>query len=482
MFLLAIGARLLQSFSSRQAGTGTVPYANNTMLWWTYQQLRVSSLKTRLAVVQKLAHADSADSVGPLIFALKDREPEVRAAAAQALGKFQSRLAVGPLLPLVRDSSPEVRAAAAETLGRIGDPLAVNTMVGLLLDPAPAVRSAVSTALEKLGWHPGDDSQRVMQILAMGRTGAAASMGAEAVGPLIEMMRTGTPAKQFEAVKALGQIEDPRVKAAMLEALRHENPAIRIAALGTLERLADESTLDAIEKMLKDSSASVRGAAVEAVRNCGRQKALPALLRMLKDPSWEVRQSAVKSLGSLADPAAVPGVTELLGDDDRDVRESAIIALGRIGDRRAVPQLVLALIDKESTVRSAAAVSLRQVDRGWEKNQSLRLVLHRVKLALGHSEYWVRHSAAQLFAQLKIDPETVAEVPGPAAAAAEPAHPAFAILADLLFDHDRDLRLAAATAFGHLHDRNAASILGAAVHDSDHNVHLAVRQALADIA
>jgi len=137
MFLLAIGARLLQSFSSRQAGTGTVPYANNTMLWWTYQQLRVSSLKTRLAVVQKLAHADSADSVGPLIFALKDREPEVRAAAAQALGKFQSRLAVGPLLPLVRDSSPEVRAAAAETLGRIGESAGGEHHGGIVARPSP---------------------------------------------------------------------------------------------------------------------------------------------------------------------------------------------------------------------------------------------------------------------------------------------------------------------------------------------------------
>ena len=44
------------------------------MQWWTYQQLRANNANTRLAVVEKLAQSDSADSVGPLLFAIKDDE------------------------------------------------------------------------------------------------------------------------------------------------------------------------------------------------------------------------------------------------------------------------------------------------------------------------------------------------------------------------------------------------------------------------
>jgi HEAT repeat protein len=451
------------------------------MLWWTYQQLRMSSLKTRLAIVHKLSHSDCAESVGPLTFALQDRDPSVRAAAALGIGILRDHPSVNALIKLLKDPAPEPRAAAVEALGVLGDPVAVNAMVGLLLDPAPAVRTATSFALEKLGWHPGDDSQRVLQILAMGRISAAASMGAEAVAPLMEMMRTGTPAKQFEAVKTLGQIDDPRVKGAMLEALKKDHAATQIAALGTLERLGAPDALEAIEKTLTNSNPSVRGAAVEAAISCGKRNAVPALLRMLKDDSWEVRSATAKALGALGDAAAVNGVAELLDDEDRDVRETAIKALGRIGSRRAVPQLVLALIDKETTVRNAAAATLKVVDSRWELNRSVRLVLPKIKAALDHHEYWVRHSATKLFADLQIDPEAVTEQPVAAVTEDGPPHPAFDILAELLFDHDPDLRLAAAEALRRLRKRSALPLLNAAAQDADPLVQQAARAAVAEL-
>src|SRR5437588_12902357 len=96
------------------------------MLWWTYQQLRVSSAKTRLAVVQKLAENRDPDAAGPLIFALKDKEADVRCAAATALMKFDDKRAVEPLLKMLQEPLPALRAAAAETLGLLGDHVVVN--------------------------------------------------------------------------------------------------------------------------------------------------------------------------------------------------------------------------------------------------------------------------------------------------------------------------------------------------------------------
>ena len=139
---------------------------------------------------------------------------------------------------------------------------------------------------------------------------------------------------------------------------------------------------------------------------------------------------------------------------------------------------MLALLDTESVVRSAAAAALEQLDRNWLNNPVLRPVLPKVKNALGHHDYWVRNSATKLFAQLKMDPEQVLEETA-TDPAAEQTHPSFSILQDLLLDHDRDLRLAAAMAFGHLQEQNARAILTAATQDSDPNVRHAARQSLA---
>ena len=67
------------------------------MLWWNYQQLRVSSAKTRLAVIQKLADNRDPDAAGPLIFALQDKDANVRAAAAKALSGFHDQRSLEPL-------------------------------------------------------------------------------------------------------------------------------------------------------------------------------------------------------------------------------------------------------------------------------------------------------------------------------------------------------------------------------------------------
>jgi len=103
-----------------------------------------------------------------------------------------------------------------------------------------------------------------------------------------------------------------------------------------------------------------------------------------------------------------------------------------------------------------------------------------MKAALDHHDYWVKHSALKLFEQLEIDPESIAqESEAETAPAMSPEHPAFAILADLLFDFDRDLRLAAAEAFARLREKGAQPILAAAVHDEDRQVQRAALDALA---
>jgi HEAT repeat protein len=196
-----------------------------------------------------------------------------------------------------------------------------------------------------------------------------------------------------------------------------------------------------------------------------------------------VRQATTNALGFIGDRSAVEALCELVGDPDRDVRESVISALGHIADKRAIVPLVPALLDAESTVRSAATATLQKLDRHWEQNEGISAVVPKIVKALDHQDYWVRYSAGKLLELLKIDPKQLPAEPAPVEPEKPPekipVHPALNALADLLFDRDRDLRLAAATALGQLREKSAGELLAAAARDSDFAVRQAAQAALA---
>jgi HEAT repeat protein len=263
---------------------------------------------------------------------------------------------------------------------------------------------------------------------------------------------------------------------------------VRLAALEKLEQLADPSTYEAVERLLRDQGSNIRAAAAMAAVSCGGSRAVPALVKMLRDASWEVRHEVVKALGKIGDATAIDALARALQDRDHDVRESAATALGKIGDASAIRPLVLAMLDVESFVRTAANNSLNEIQKHWERTAAARSMLPHIRAALKHREYWISHSASKLLELIPdtgepdIVPPSLAPPPEPVAVshpAKSAPHAAFAILADLLRDRDRDLRLAAAQAFGQLREKSALPNLAHAVKDNDACVRQAAEQALA---
>jgi len=182
----------------------------------------------------------------------------------------------------------------------------------------------------------------------------------------------------------------------------------------------------------------------------------------------------------------------MLRDHDHDVRESASVALGRIGDPQAIRALTLGLLDEESFVRNAAYNALMEIDANWEKTPAAQAALPQIKTALKYRGYWISQSVARLLEQTS--PETPAEeeeAPAGRAITAERTASSqtpgglppetFAILVELLGDRDRDLRLAAAEAFGQTRDQGAVSVLAAALQDKDVFVRAAAERALTAI-
>ena len=451
-----------------------ISVARKKMIWWTHQKLRASNPQARLAVVQQLALEGEAKSVGLLLRVLKDPDAEVRCAAAKALVAFQDRRAAGPLMEMLKDTEALARAAASESLGRLGDPLAIDRLVPLLRDQDQIVRAVAARSLHRLGWRPATDAQKIHQILALGNLQMLLTIGSEAVEPLLELMRYGPPNKQLAAVKTLGQIKDPRLTRSMLEALQKDSPAVRIAALDNLERIADPTTYPDVEKLLKDGNAGVRTTAVETAARCGGKRAVPELVKALNDTFWDVRRAAAKALGAIGEKTAVPGLCELVHDPDHDVREAALGALAKLNDPRALIPVVTALMDVERTVRNLAQTTLRKLNPNWERADEIREALPAIQSALSHPDYWVRYNARLLLEQLKLDGgQLAASSPAEEAIEFAPPHLALPLLADLLFDRDPALRVAAADALGRLRERGAETVLATATRD----VHPAVQKA-----
>jgi HEAT repeat protein len=169
-----------------------------------------------------LARMGDERALGPLVAALHDPDPSLRAEAARALGALDSPRAVPELVSALQtDADPDTRMAAAHSLGLLGDHRAVDPLLAKLADRSedPCVREFAAEALT------GPGERRAVRALI-------AALG----DPSVEV--------RFWAAFALGELGDP-------------------AALSALERLAqtDDVALPGW-RSVKDEAA----AAIESIR------------------------------------------------------------------------------------------------------------------------------------------------------------------------------------------------------------------------
>lgn len=142
-------------------------------------------------------------ALDPLISALENPSPGIRAGAALALGRMKDERAVEPLIcALSADEIVEVRVLAAQSLGWIKDQRAIEPLTTVLDDPSPVVRKG---AVEGLGIFEDD---RVM-------------------APLLGAMDDRSAEVRAAAVMQLAQLDGQNVVAPMLSALEDEDDTVR---------------------------------------------------------------------------------------------------------------------------------------------------------------------------------------------------------------------------------------------------------------
>jgi len=204
----------------------------------------------------------------------------------------------------------------------------------------------------------GDEEWRVRRYAAW----ALASLGAQAVEPLIDSLGQESERVRSAAVLALAKIGAPALNP-LTAALEAENAQVRQHAAQALGKAGNRGSLAALASATLDSNALVRGAAAAALGEIGDPRSAEPLGALLKDEQVEVRREAANALFRLKGARTPQPLFDALGDEDARVRALAALALGSLKEPDAVEPLLTLLHsqDEQETVRLMGMRALGEI-------------------------------------------------------------------------------------------------------------------------
>ncbi len=333
-----------------------------------------------------------------------------------------------------------------------------------------AIKPYIARLLSKV--KSGGNWERVREdaVKALGEIGDP-----RAVEPLIAELEAGYGYKvvQQAAAIALGKIGDPRAVEPLIAELKAGYTEMRKAAAEALGKIGDPRAVEPLIAALKNRDEKVRKAAAEALDKLGwlpdegaigaaywiaKEKwylcvkigdpAVEPLTAALKDVKCDVRRFVARALGKIGDPRAVEPLTAAFKAGDKEVRKAAANALGEIGDPRALEALIAALKARDEEVRKTAAAALDKT--GWLPDEGA-----------DGAAYWVAKNEWARCVKI-------------GAPAVEP-------LVAALKDESWKMRWAAAAVLGKIGDPRAVEPLIATLNDEEWGVRTAAAFALGEI-
>jgi hypothetical protein len=188
----------------------------------------------------------------PLLKALGDPSSMVRGSATWALGRLGDRRAVEPLLQALAHEALEVQVNIVMALGELRDNRAFEPLLALLRSEHPDLRASSAEALGKLG------DLRAIAYLREGLFNRGEyrfcqpllGLGQPGLEVLLEALNGEEVELRKSAVKALSQLHDPQVIAALLGVVtRDENNAVRMEAISGLGNLGAVEALPVLTEL-----------------------------------------------------------------------------------------------------------------------------------------------------------------------------------------------------------------------------------------
>lgn len=241
----------------------------------------------------------------------------------------------------------------------------------LLLEQASQLkgsdRLSMTGVFEKLGY-----VNRELNVLSSGgtwwrRLEAAIDLGImrsrSAASALIDAVRDPEDDVRLAAVRALGELNEPRGLGILLDSMEEGVHWPRNSVAEVVAGLGPGVAPEITARLESTSNIEAR---LLYVHLCGLLRistVVGLLVSLLRDPDKNIRMAAAQALGQLGDESAVPGLLTALDDDIPEVRAQSAKAMGNLGDKQAVAKLKRALSDEHWQVRHNAAESLYRLGR-----------------------------------------------------------------------------------------------------------------------
>ena len=327
---------LVLSWSSNGWAAGPVPLSNaDAALAQLAKDLadQTQPVAQRLEVVRVLGGWGGPPVRAPLLAALKDPSPELRAASARALGWPENREAIPALRERFEtpDEATIVKAAAVESLGIIGDPANRPLVAGATKHPEAPVRQAAlwAVALGPLT----DPADRVPYLLQLAEDQALQGLF------------------RCDAVRVLFTVNEERVVDAFMRILENE-PRFALA-------LPEGANPQQVMELRRVQARDVSAWAAQGLGELKAKRAVALLSRTAEDRSdYFLRLSSLRALIALNVPEARPVFIKSLEDPVPDNRIMALMGLVQLADRTAVGPMLGRLTDVSGVVRAQAVLAL----------------------------------------------------------------------------------------------------------------------------
>ncbi len=272
--------------------------------------------------LRKLAPKAPDESIPPLIAALLDDSPKVRANAAYALGAVGNTVEsavpslLGPLVAALQDETPSVRGRAAFALGEIGS----------------ASASAVPSLLQLLDDRSFDVSRWVPEALAK-----IAPEDPNVISGLAAMIESTDKWQPFMAIRALGSIGPLARDAvpALLAALDQEEMEMTIEAAMALSAVAPED--EAVFRELLDAF-DLWGNLWARLRNAILSYELPPNIAAMAVAEKLVEAEVIIAPPpqTTAEAVKLMEATLTVNLNSGEIKRFVLLWLGKIGTREAV--------------------------------------------------------------------------------------------------------------------------------------------------
>jgi HEAT repeat protein len=337
--------------SVRNAAADAAVKLGPEAIGWIGELLKKSSFEVRASAATALGQIQHDRAFYALETALGDTDSIVRREVAAAIAN-QGRQFAERIGTHLESGDPLVRHTAALALQRMRAPQSVEMMVNHLpVETQPDIRELVWKALAACKFEPAVKRHVAKESIESGNWDRAERSGADAVGPFVELFRSGDSDAKKIAESSLLHIGLAGAEP-LSQALSDLDQPVRRLAARILTQLnwepADEN--DALRLR-------IAGGKYSEVQT---PAAIPFLVRILFDQSEIEREAAVDALGHCADEAAVEALAHAASDHTARVRIRAAVALANFQTERARQILEHLAADTDFRVASAAHVSLRK--------------------------------------------------------------------------------------------------------------------------